>query len=363
MTNLMAKPAGLYLHIPFCRQICRYCHFSRHVAPERRGFLKQLRAEIQHSPYAGHQIDTIYWGGGTPSLLTTAELARVLAVIKRTFAVIDPEITLEVNPEDLTIPKLRAWQKLGINRLSIGVQTLTDPVLKNMGRRYSGAQVTTRVRRAAAYFPNLNIDLIIGLPGETLATWQHTLTEIRTWPITHLSAYFLDPEGSRLTTAELPPEPLTLQMHQALRRQFRHWQWYEVSAWCQPGATCRHNRHYWQHDNYLGFGAGAHSFWQNERWAHDGDLATYAQQDPTHRPHLEQLTTEELDWELWLTGLRTRQGVDTRRLRHPQRYAAVEQALIQRHQLQRRGPWLSLRHWSRQVLFLDSLLAEIVQKA
>jgi oxygen-independent coproporphyrinogen-3 oxidase len=269
--------AGIYIHIPFCKKACHYCNFhfstSLHRKPD---FLSALHNEIKASgrfhPYLNEQpIETLYLGGGTPSILSLAELESLFNLLRQKFTFsLNAEITLEANPDDINRDSLHGWKQLGINRLSIGTQSFFEDDLRWMNRAHNAGQAETAIEMAHSMgFDNLNVDLIFGTPTLSDENWLHNLEKASMLGINHLSCYALTVEENTALYhfvrkgKTLPPE----EGHQA--RQFemlqawaksRGWEHYEISNLCTTGHRSRHNSNYWTGKPYAGFGPSAHSF-------------------------------------------------------------------------------------------------------
>ncbi len=283
-----------------------------------------LLSQLNHEFHARiHEIATpiesIYFGGGTPSLLSPEELGSLLEGPKKHTANQAVEITLEVNPEDLTETNLTAWQALGINRLSIGVQTMNDKLLAWMNRNHRGADTRNGMNLLQQYAFSVSIDLIFGVPQQTVADLEELLALIDAYPIDHVSAYALTQEPQtllhhRVKTGKEPQlndEQQVAHYHMIERalsaRGFEH---YEVSNYAKPGKTAIHNGNYWTGKAYLGLGPGAHSFdgKTTRRWNVSNNAQYLKQQDWFE----EETLSADNQWnELWLTGLRTQHGVPT----------------------------------------------------
>ncbi|MDR9501511.1 MAG: radical SAM family heme chaperone HemW [Desulfurivibrionaceae bacterium] len=281
------KQAGLYLHIPFCRSRCGYCAFNS-VAASRSSadhYLQLLAPEIAaHAalPWSqDHTFTSLFIGGGTPSLGSPAAVAATLDLYRRHFRISpQAEISMEANPDTVDHDSLMAWQQAGINRLSIGVQSFTDAILKGLNRVHSGRQaVQALIAARRSGFTNINIDLIYGLPGQTLALWQHDLRQALELAPEHLALYELTIEpGTPFARAQqqkrlkLPDEELVADMEEAtLALLTPAMQRYEISNYAQPGRQCGHNLNYWQNGSYLGLGAGAVSCLDGLRLSHEPD--------------------------------------------------------------------------------------------
>jgi oxygen-independent coproporphyrinogen-3 oxidase len=326
---------SLYLHIPFCRRKCPYCDFySVETLGQLEAFLGALAREIALAPaQPGEEIATIYFGGGTPSLLTPEQIGTILSGIRRRWPIRrDAEITLEANPGTVTDASLAGFLQIGITRLSLGVQSFHDPLLRTLGRIHSRAEALRAARMArAAGFANLGLDLIYAMPGETLAQWEDDLHTAAGMDPQHISAYGLTierhtPLGRMVAAGDVRPAPAEFEAAMLERTMellaaagYDH---YEVSNFARPGFRCRHNLAYWSHQDYLGFGPSAHSFrlerpWSRaRRWWNVSDLDTYCTRLAAGRSSVEseeRLGAKELFEERVLLGLRTGR-LDTARL-------------------------------------------------
>ncbi len=275
------NPLSLYLHIPFCRQKCTYCDFNTYAGLEDSysiftdALCREIRLMGAHRNRPA--VKTIFIGGGTPTVLTIAQLGAILQACFDAFAVqTDAEITSEANPGTVDEAYLRALLGLGVNRLSFGAQSFNPAVLTMLGRLHSAGEIgetVTSARRAGAQ--NLNLDLIYGLPNQTLKLWQDTLQQAIALEPDHLSLYSLTLERgtalrAQVVRGELPPPDgdLAADMYEtadALLTAAGYRQ-YEISNWAKPGFACAHNLTYWRNQPYLGMGAGAHSFSAGKRW-------------------------------------------------------------------------------------------------
>ena len=325
--------AGLYLHIPFCKQACHYCdfHFSTSLGLKSR-LVEAIVREIElRRAYLGPNatLETIYFGGGTPSLLTADELAQLFEAIHRHFVVApQAEITLEANPDDLSDAKLRELQQAGINRLSIGLQSFYEPHLRLMNRAHTAGESTTAVRRAQdAGFENISIDLIYGVPASGHHIWEADLANAFALGVPHVSAYALTIEpgtafGHRLqkgTFKAAPDEFVATQFEALLAAMRAHgYEQYEISNFCQPGRESRHNSNYWRGVPYLGLGPSAHSYDGQNRQATLANNPQYvaAVLERGDVPvTLDVLSATDRANEYLLTTLRTARGCDLAHLR------------------------------------------------
>lgn len=324
--------AGLYLHLPFCSRICPYCDFAvRTGRPERKErFVQGLLAEIGlNAGYPG-RFDTVYLGGGTPSSLAPAQLERILAAVGRELSLADrASVFFEANPEDVDREALKAWRALGVGTLSLGIQSFDDPALVFLGRRHDGDAARRSVRLARETgFETVSLDLIYGLPGQSLAEWRRDLEEAVRLAPDHLSCYQLTVhEGTyfgRLKARGRLSEASN--ERQAELFEFTHrflaeagYPGYEVSNFARSVEhQSRHNQKYWQHAPYLGLGPSAHSLAGNRRWWNLRGLDAWQDRVSAGQPPVEASETlgpRELALEALMLGLRTYAGVDFRVLR------------------------------------------------
>ncbi len=327
--------AGLYVHIPFCSHACPYCDFSFELLKGGRvdELLDALDAEAgrrgRESPWAGGVIDTVFLGGGTPTCLTDRQLDRVFRTIHDRFRIApQAEITVEANPETVTIPKLKRLRGLGVDRISIGVQSFSREILLKLGRRHTADRAEEAFEAAReAGFRNVNLDLMFGVPGQSAAEWADTLERAVALDPEHLSVYGLtiEPgtEYARLAeqgALDLPDEERHTSLYfQALDRLtdagFRQ---YEISNLAKPGFACRHNVSCWKGGDYLGLGPSAHTRMDGRRLANARDLADYlhamdARGEATDMD--ETLSVDERIHEYILLSLRSVDGLDTRMFR------------------------------------------------
>jgi oxygen-independent coproporphyrinogen-3 oxidase len=287
--------SAIYVHVPFCARKCLYCDFYSVEDPGGiEPFLAALDREVARAAreLPDLAVETIFLGGGTPSLLTPAQVDHVVATLRAAFSVApDPEITLEANPGTVTAETLKAYRSAGITRLSLGIQSLRDPELRLLGRIHTAADARDAVAAArAAGFDDLSLDLIYAIPGQTLRQWTSNLDEAVALNPEHLSAYALTverhtPLGGAVQAGRLRPAPPEAEaalfertMEVMAAAGYEH---YEVSNYARPGFRCRHNLTYWAHGDYLGLGPAAHSFRMDHdrrggrRWWNVADLSEY----------------------------------------------------------------------------------------
>lgn len=317
--------AGIYLHIPFCRQACHYCnfHFSTSLKLKNEfvaALLKEIQLQQNYLP--AEPVNTIYFGGGTPSLLTIDELSSVLQTIRQTFTVAaDAEVTLEANPDDIVEEKLQHWKQAGINRLSIGVQSFFEEDLRWMNRAHTAQQAIGNLQLARQYFDNITIDLIYGTPTLPDDKWQHNVQQAIALGITHLSCYALTVEpGTALahmvkkhTTIDVNTEDQARQflllMDWMQQAGYEH---YEISNFALPSKRSRHNSSYWQGASYLGLGPSAHSFNGQSRQWNVANNALYINSLKEGKVpfEIEHLTNTQRLNEYIMTSLRTVEGLN-----------------------------------------------------
>ncbi|MCU0513684.1 MAG: radical SAM family heme chaperone HemW [Anaerolineae bacterium] len=266
---------SLYLHIPFCKTMCTYCAFNTYTGMEDSiaPFVQALKTEIRTlaDSQPGLPVGTIFFGGGTPSLLTPEQFATLLLTIQQGFTVAaDAEISLEANPNDLTQPYLAALRQTGLNRLSIGMQSASAAELHLFNRRHDVPMVVAAMQAArAAGFASVNLDLIYGTPGQSLADWEATLQQALALQPEHISLYGLELKGGTPMTRDVqagrlpaPDDDLAADMYDlaTTRLAAGGLQQYEISNWCRPGYEARHNLQYWRNLPYAGLGPGAHGY-------------------------------------------------------------------------------------------------------
>ena len=339
---------GVYIQVPFCQTRCTYCNFHTGVvsadrfAPYAGAVCREIR---EHGAlYATARVDlpldlsnsvadTVYIGGGTPSLLDPCHLDNMLRAIRETFASDLREVTLEADPETITPEKASAWAASGINRVSFGVQSFVDRELAAAGRMHRREDIHRAVPiLRAAGISNISFDLIAGLPHQTRESWAQSLAELRSLNPPHVSVYLLEvDEGSRLgrevlaggkrySAGALPADDEMAEFYETAAKLLGEagYHHYEISNWAKPGFESTHNLKYWRREPYLGFGAGAHSFSGTQRWANAHDAAVYARSINESRQlpieALELVTAAQaLDEELFL-GLRQLDGISLKKI-------------------------------------------------
>jgi oxygen-independent coproporphyrinogen-3 oxidase len=328
-----ASSAGIYLHIPFCAAICNYCNFNRGLHDEvvRRRYVDALIADIRRFADPSIKADTIFFGGGTPSLLDRAEVGRIVQACNDSFELAaDAEITLEANPESSTPETLEGFRSAGINRLSFGVQSFRDEELRRLGRLHSADTARAVVSHArAAGFDNLSLDLMMWLPGQSPQDWLANVDELIALDPDHASLYLLEiypnaPLRDEMARAGLSPAPdddaAEMYLAGMERLESAGFEQYEISNVARPRARrSRHNLKYWQEGEWLAFGCGAHATFRGERWrtiSSTGEYIDRVAAGADVRVDRRTLTPDERLEEALFMGLRLTDGVDV---------AAVEQ--------------------------------------
>jgi len=341
------SPLGIYVQVPFCQTKCTYCNFhtgvvaSSRFAPYADAVCTEIRRHRALYAAAGVPVvealstvtvDSVYIGGGTPSLLDPAHVANMLRSMRATFAWSMPEITLEADPETIDPGKAASWVAAGVNRVSFGLQSFIDKELIAAGRMHRRADIFRAVpilRQAG--IRNTSFDLIAGLPHQTAESWRQSLDELANLQPEHVSIYLLEIDegsrlglevlqgGSRYSARDIPPEDQMADFYETAQQhlQAAGYHHYEISNWARPGFESRHNLKYWRREAYLGFGAGAHSFVAGNRWANVHDAAAYVEAVQKSRLPVEQhevLSPERaLEEELFL-GLRQLDGIDVAKI-------------------------------------------------
>ncbi|MBM3412938.1 MAG: radical SAM family heme chaperone HemW [Bacteroidetes bacterium] len=330
--------AGIYFHIPFCKQACHYCNF--HFATSLRlkeQLVKSLEKEINlQAGYLQKQpIETIYFGGGTPSLLSITELENLLKAIQKVHSVdTTAEITLEVNPDDITVDQLKKWKDTGVNRLSIGIQSFNDTDLKWMNRAHNAKQAMVALEHCLHYFENCTLDLIYGLPHMRAIDWKNNIDQALQLGVPHLSCYALTVESRTPLEKQIklakksPTDPDKQAAHFELLMDWMEqagFRQYEISNFAKPGWESKHNQSYWQGKWYLGIGPSAHSFDGISRQWNIANNANYikAIEENTIPFEKEVLTTKQQTNEKIMTALRTDLGLKLSEL------ASFEKTILQ----------------------------------
>lgn len=378
------RPFGLYVHIPYCEIKCPYCDFYTYPLQkpaETERYVRAVCREIGRLPKG--KIDTLYFGGGTPSLLSPDQLQKISTTVRSRLSVApNAEVTLEINPETVTAENAAAWHSLGINRASLGVQSLDHRELIRLKRAHlaSDSRKGFDILRSAG-FSNISLDLIYGLEGQDPKAWESTLREIVSWNPEHISAYNLTIEGKtrfavevRQGSLRLPPEDDQIAMFGSAREILSSAGFisYEISNHAKPGFESRHNLIYWTGGNYWGVGVSAHSFRRRdaciERWWNVRSFPKYIEALENKRDPREEgeILSKEQHWnERLITGLRLTTGVDLNELEndlgiHPSsRFDATIAGLVKTSHLERQGSRISLSE--KGILLSEEIFTQLLR--
>lgn len=303
----------VYIHIPFCIRKCRYCSFvSGKDINEKFAYLKALSKEIKTN-YKNDILETVYFGGGTPMLLEAEELHEILSFFKTSQS---SEITIEANPESINLPKLIKLKEAGFNRISLGVQTFNNNILKQIGRNHEEKTIYSAIEKIKeAGFKNINIDLIYGLPSQTMQIFKEDLEKAIALNVNHISSYGLKIEEEsyfgknppkNLPDDEMQAEMFLMMCKTLKNNEFEH---YEISNFSKQGFNSNHNRAYWQNKNYYGFGLNASGYEGNVRYRNTPDMQEYIN-NPLKKEEEEILTRQQtIENEIFL-ALRLKEGID-----------------------------------------------------
>jgi oxygen-independent coproporphyrinogen-3 oxidase len=357
---------GLYVHVPFCLAKCVYCDFVSYPYEERSAerYLRALDAEIDlwSGKLGETAVKSIYVGGGTPTCLGGRALSRLLRALRNRFSVLPgAEVTVEINPETAAAEMLEALLHEGVNRLSVGMQTADDALLRFLGRRHTAEEAAAMVITARrAGFDNVNLDLIFGIPGQDLPCWERTLGEAVALEPEHLSAYGLEihhetPLGAAVAGGSVVPcreeEERAMYLRVIDFLSAHGYAHYEISNFARPGKESRHNRLYWEGEPYLGLGPAAHSYLDGCRWSNAADLSVYCENLDGHRlPVTGEVALNEEDEmaEAMFMGLRLIEGISCARFaarfgrKAEKVFAGKIEDLIAQDLLQREGDRLRL---------------------
>ncbi|MBI2424787.1 MAG: radical SAM family heme chaperone HemW [Candidatus Hydrogenedentes bacterium] len=301
---------GIYVHIPYCRTLCPYCDFvkERTGASAPAPFVDALLKEID--AFEGpDEAGSIFFGGGTPSLLEAGDLSRILDALARRFRMAGPEITTECNPDDITPDLVRAFQDCGVNRISLGVQSLDDRVLRYLGRRHDAASALRACDQVAAVFDTWNLDLIFGAPP--IDAWPETLRGVRALDPPHVAAYGLTYEAGtpfERKKSEAVDDDTALRLYQDVEAALAEYAHYEISNFAKPGHEAKHNLVYWHNEGYAGFGTGAYSFVDGIRARNHVKTEDYLRA-PGAKCESLALTVEEIKVETLIQHFRLREGL------------------------------------------------------
>lgn len=327
-------PLGLYIHIPFCRQRCDFCAFYLEIYRESRAeaFVQSLMQEIersrQHHVAANRPVQSVYFGGGTPTALTATQLTAILSEVHKHFTLAsDCEITVEAHPSTISEQGLGRLYRAGVTRMSFGAESMENDDLARIGRPGAVSETVTAVTQARAVgFTNINLDVMYGLPGQSLESWQRTMAHCLALAPTHLSCYALTVEANTKLAdnihrqrCQAPDEGLQIEMDEAAQRMLGNagYERYEISNYAQPGYACRHNLLYWTSGEYLGLGPSAQSYLDGTRFGNVADLAAYETSLAENRLPIEdraRLSEEEQLRDAVIFGLRLIRGIPSHHL-------------------------------------------------
>jgi oxygen-independent coproporphyrinogen III oxidase len=316
--------AGIYIHIPFCKKACHYCNF--HFSTSKKSIPQLVNALVKEAElqkkFINETVETIYFGGGTPSILEVADLEKILSSIHKNYSVSSTaEITLEANPDDVTTEKLMAWKALGINRISLGIQSFIEEELQWMNRSHDAKQAIQSVQLIQQYFQNYSIDLIFGSPLLTNDLWLKNIHQALLFQPPHLSCYALTIEektvfGNWVQQQKIPElnsdqqaEQFEILMQELKAAGYHH---YEISNYAKPGFESKHNSSYWQGKTYLGLGPSAHSYNGKSRFWNVANNAFYVTgvEQENLMVEEESLTVEQKFNEYIMIALRTSEGIN-----------------------------------------------------
>jgi oxygen-independent coproporphyrinogen-3 oxidase len=353
--DISAKTGSLYIHWPFCPYRCHYCPFVALAShdPFMERYHNALVREIKDfGAHYAHKIplNTIYFGGGTPSTYPDHLLLDMFGILKEHFSFDkNTEVTLEVNPGTVRPEQLPLWKDLGINRMSVGVQSLNDEVLKKLNRLQKASDVYFLLDKAPDYFDNISVDVIVGLPGVTTTEWKHLLAEIVQWKITHISMYVLEVHdttplyfnvASKKTILPCDDEVVELYYWSRDFLAQHGFDQYEVSSFARSGYQSRHNSMYWERKPYRGFGLGACSFDGTSRLQNEKNLMKYLEsmEQGTYKPAFaEIITPQQIYAEKIMLGLRRIEGIDLKNITKHLHEQQQQQLLTKIDQLKEQG--------------------------
>lgn len=322
--------AGIYIHIPFCKSRCSYCDFAtglydRDLAAR---YVTALIKDIHNTRHVElmREVDTVYFGGGTPSMLSASQIEEILRAIHECFEVAaSAEVTMEINPGSVDVEGLREFRRVGVNRASFGAQTFDDRELARLGRAHTSAETRhTFESLRKVGFDNVSFDLIAGLPGQSLEQWKTNVESSLGLRPEHLSFYLLEVHSSTPLAQHIkrglqpqPDEDLAAEMYEWMleRASSAGYEHYEISNLCLPGFESKHNLKYWQGVPYYGFGCSAHSYdGSNHRWSNERDVSAYVQlleNDESPVKTSQELSRDEVRAEAVYLGMRVMRGLDT----------------------------------------------------
>ncbi|NJR51869.1 MAG: coproporphyrinogen III oxidase [Leptolyngbyaceae cyanobacterium CSU_1_3] len=377
-----AIPSSAYIHIPFCRRRCFYCDFpisvvGDHLNGSNSGtiahYIDVLCQEICLTHSFGEPLKTVFFGGGTPSLLSAEQLSRVLDVLDRQFGILqDAEISMEVDPGTFDLNQIRSYRSAGVDRVSLGVQSFQPELLSSCGRTHTVENIFESVELIhQAGLQNFSLDLISGLPHQTISQWQHSLETAIALQPRHLSTYDLTiepttPFGKQLHPGAkpLPTDETTAEMYRMAQQVLSSagYEHYEISNYAQPGYQCRHNRVYWENRSFYGFGMGATSYVQGDRFSRPRKTREYYQwvngwletgNEEKEAKKTSEISTSEVLLDRLMVGLRLAEGLSLSSLRQEFGRQKIEQVWKCLQPYQRAG-WVDILSSDRQSMIINS---------
>lgn len=320
--------SGIYIHIPFCHKRCIYCDFYLVTNLSlKEKFLTSLHREIElHSPtFKQKEFNSIYFGGGTPSVLSPSEIEKIINKIKNEFKVTgNAEVTLEANPEDILNTDVAELKRAGVNRFSLGIQSFVDDELKFLSREHTGEEAFVAVRKVKKDFENYSVDIIYALPGQDIPSLKESLDKVINLNVPHISTYALTFEANTVlgkmhkekivNQNQSEPEMYIFVSDYLSENGYDH---YEISSFCKPGYEAKHNSKYWNWENYIGLGPSSHSFYNNIRWNNVKSMSAYFKAidiGKIPKENYTKLSKSELKFEFIFTGLRSK-GINLKNYR------------------------------------------------
>tara|TARA_R110000868_G_scaffold306734_4_gene568156 strand:+ start:25791 stop:26939 length:1149 start_codon:yes stop_codon:yes gene_type:complete len=379
--------SGLYLHIPFCKQACSYCDFYFVTRQEQKQlFVDELIKEIQSKKgtrFTDDKIQTIYFGGGTPSLLSAKQIEKIIEVITKVFKLELKEVTLEMNPDDVSARYLSELKSAGITRASMGVQSFDEELLRFMNRAHTREEALSCLEiLSKSDLNSFTVDLIYGNPNQSLEILEQDIEILLSFDPPHISAYSLTIEpktrlGKQLELGRIiEPDDEVVASHFDLvesKLEKAGIKQYEVSNFSKPGFEAKHNSAYWSHENYLGLGPGAHSFWWDkerksaERWNNGSDLNSYLEESWKIRNEVDQLNLKELAEERLMLGLRTVVGLNIEELKTSYNFEFNERQKIYIDQKEKEGKLVfdthALKLTKAGLKISDSILLDLITQS
>ncbi|MBQ9016489.1 MAG: radical SAM family heme chaperone HemW [Firmicutes bacterium] len=347
---------GLYIHIPFCRQKCKYCDFLSFPCSSEQVYREYVTAlciemESRAEECAGRPVDSVFIGGGTPSLIPPADFRRMMEYLRKSFQVAeDAEITIETNPNSITQQKLDAYLECGINRISIGIQSFDNPILRRLGRLHDKNEAFQKIQMVRkSGFTNINIDLMFGIPEQSMKTWLDTIRQGIFLGPQHISLYSLQLEKGTPLYKEVYEDKIYAPTPEIIDREMYHeaiallkqagYVHYEISNTAYPGRESRHNLKYWSYEEYLGLGPGASSFFGGQRFKNHEKMNRYIdcikkREVPVDGQSIEHYTAREEMGIYVFTGLRKKEGIsldDFRRRFEVDLFTVYDPAILKRH--------------------------------